>query len=86
MRKMIFPAVAAALISASTLAFAASATDTSTIKSIDAKAPSITLDDGKVFKLAKSFNVTSLKVGAKVTVTYDMKGTDMVATKVAAAK
>ena len=43
--------------------------DTSTIKSIDAKAPSITLNDGKVFKLDKSFNVASLKVGGKVTVT-----------------
>jgi hypothetical protein len=60
--------------------------DTSTIKSIDAKAPSITLNDGKLFKLDKSVNLASLKVGGKVTVTYDMKGTDMVATTVVAAK
>jgi hypothetical protein len=60
--------------------------DTSTIKSIDAKAPSITLNDGKLFKLAQSFKVAALKVGEKVTVTYDMKGTDMVATTVVAAK
>ena len=84
MNKFVLPAAAIAFISASTLAFAA--TDTGAIKSIDAQKPSITLADGKLFLLAKTFKLASLKVGEKVTVTYDVKGADMVATAVVAAK
>jgi hypothetical protein len=86
MRKIIFPVAAVAFVAASTLAFAASQSDTGAIRTIDAKAPSITLDDGKTFKLAKSFKVGSLKVGEKVVVTYSTKGSDMLASKVVASK
>ncbi len=84
MNKFVLPAAAIAFVSATTLAFAA--TDTGAIKTIDATRPAITLADGKLFLLAKTFKVADLKVGEKVTVTYDMKGSDMVATAVVAAK
>jgi hypothetical protein len=84
MNKFVLPAAAIAFVSASTLAFAA--TDTGAIKTIDATKPSITLADGKLYLLAKTFKVADLKVGEKVTVTYDVKGSDMVATAVVAAK
>jgi hypothetical protein len=86
MRKIILPVAAVAFAAASTLAFAASQTDTGAIKSIDARTPSITLQDGKTFKLAKSFKVATLKAGEKVMVTYTMKGSDLLASKVVPAK
>lgn len=62
------------------VAFAAS--DTGTIKHIDPNSDAITLDDGKTFTLAEGTEAESLKVGQKVTVTYDMKAGKMVATKI----
>ena len=86
MRKIILPVAALAFAASATLAFAASKTDTGPIKTIDAVAGSITLDDGNTFKLAKTIKVASLKVGEKVVVTYTMQGSNMVASKVVEAK
>ena len=73
MRKFVLP-LAAAFVAAGTMAYAAARTETGVISQIDAKAPSITLKSGKIktFWLGKSVNLASLKVGEKVTVSYEM--------------
>ena len=75
-------ATAAALL---TTGVALAATDTATIKHIDAKSDAITLDDGKTFTLAEGTEAESLKVGQKITVTYHVKAGKMVATKIVVA-
>lgn len=83
MRSILIPA--ALLISvAATGAFAADATGA--IKAVDAKAMTVTLEDGVVYKLPASVKADSLKVGEKVMVTFDKKGDVNEATAVAAAK
>lgn len=74
MSKKLVAATAAALIAGLSFAYAAAQTETGIIASIDMKAPSITLQSGavKTFWLAKNINLANLKVGEKVTVTYDM--------------
>lgn len=44
------------------------------IKSIDAKAMTVTLAGGKVYHLPAGFNVAGFKVGEKVQVTWSAKG------------
>lgn len=82
MRSILIPAAIVASIAASG-AFAA--TTTGAIKSIDAKALSITLADGSVYMLPKGFKLDALKVGEKVSVNWDKQGKDNVATEVKAA-
>ncbi len=41
-----------------------------TIKSVDTKALSLTLDDGKVYKVPEEFNFEGLNTGVKVLVFY----------------
>jgi Protein of unknown function (DUF1344) len=84
MRKSIILAASLASMLVSSAAFAASMSDAGAIKAIDAKANTITLADGKVFILPAKFDLKTIKVGEKVTVTYDMKGKDMIATLVKA--
>jgi Cu/Ag efflux protein CusF len=79
MHKLIVP-IAAGLLTISTAAFAADATGT--VKSIDAKAGSVTLDDGVTYVLPATVKADTLKVGAKVKVTFDKTGGKMVASKV----
>jgi Cu/Ag efflux protein CusF len=86
MRKILFPAVAAALLATSFGAYAADATATGTIKSIDDKAMTVTLDGGVVYKLPAGFKAADLKVGEKITVTWVMKGTEHDATAIVVAK
>ena len=83
MRKLLLP-VAAALVAAGTIAYAATQTETGVISQIDTKAPSITLKSGKIktFWLGKSVSPASLKVGDKVTVSYDMAGNKPTASSV----
>jgi hypothetical protein len=53
--------------------------DTATIKMIDLKAHQLTLDDGKMFVLPKSWHLHGYKVGEKVKVSYkDHMGSMMV--------
>ena len=77
MRKILIPTAAFAVLASSTLGFAATMqpmTESGTIAKIDAKTPSITLKSGKVktFWLAKAVDVSALKVGDKVLVSYEM--------------
>ncbi|MEJ6783949.1 DUF1344 domain-containing protein [Aminobacter sp. Piv2-1] len=80
MRKLFVPAVAAAVLASSALAFAASAQHTNgTIKTVDMKAMSLVLDDGSTYVLSKKFKDPGLKAGEKVAVTWDTSGKDKVA-------
>ena len=58
------------------------ASDNGTIVHIDPNSDAITLDDGKTFTLAEGTEAESLKVGEKVSVTYDSKAGKLVATKI----
>ncbi len=79
MRKLLVPAVAAAVLASSALAFAAAQHTNGTIKSVDMKAMSLVLDDGSTFVLSKKFKDPGLKAGEKVAVTWDTSGKDKVA-------
>lgn len=91
MRKIMLSAAAAAVLLSGPVAFAATAaakTETGIIAEIDAKAPSITLKSGRIktFWLAKEVALADLKVGEKVTVTYDMVNKKPTANNVVAAQ
>lgn len=86
MRKILLPAVAVAMMATAFGAYAAASPDTGVIKAIDAKAMTLTLEDGMIFKLPASVKVADLKVGEKVTVTYKVNGTANDAETVVAAK
>lgn len=72
MRSLIVPAVSAALITSATLAFAAQ-TSTGAVKAFDLNNHTLTLQDGIVYMLPNNFKEPGLKIGEKVTVTWDMK-------------
>jgi Cu/Ag efflux protein CusF len=87
MRKILFPAVAVALIASSMGSFAATDTmTTGVIKSIDLKAMTLTLEDGTVYVLPKAFKDPGLKAGEKVTVGWQMQNTKHQADTVVMAK
>ena len=82
MKRVIVLATAAAVMS--TAAFAAS--DTATVKKIDAKSDAVTLSDGKTFTWGEGTEAETLKIGEKVIVTYATKAGKMVASKVVVTK
>ncbi|MFZ1725507.1 MAG: DUF1344 domain-containing protein [Albidovulum sp.] len=85
MRSYILPAAMIAIIGASGMALA-STTTVGAIKSIDAKAHSVTLADGTVYMLPAGFKESDLKVGEKVSIAWDMKGTQHEASAVTVTK
>ncbi len=76
----------AALVLASTTAFAAAQTKTGEIKSTDVAKRELVLGSGDTFQLGDKIKVDKLKVGEKVSVTYETKDGKMVASKVHATK
>jgi Cu/Ag efflux protein CusF len=68
MKKFLTPVVAGFALLAAGFAFAADATDT--IKAIDATARTVTLNDNKVYAFPANVDITKLKVGDKVKVTF----------------
>lgn len=75
----------AALLTATCLsgaALAASQTATGTIKALDAKDHTLTLDSGKSFSLPKNMKTSGLKTGEKVKITFETTGGKLVASKV----
>jgi uncharacterized OB-fold protein len=68
MRVFASAALATALLGAASVASAADFTGT--IKSLDATKGMVTLDNGSTYVAAKSVDVSKLKVGEKVTVSY----------------
>jgi Protein of unknown function (DUF1344) len=71
MKKLMSALCALAILTGAGVAMAANTTGT--IKSIDTKAMTFTLDNGATYKADKSIKLSSLKVGEKVKVAYDMK-------------
>ena len=71
-----------AVVLASTAAMAATETKTGEIKSTDAAKHELVLSTGDTFELGSKVKIDKLKVGEKVTVTYEMKDGKMLASKV----
>jgi Protein of unknown function (DUF1344) len=84
MRKLIIPAVVSAALLVSSLAFAAEST-TGKITAMDPKTHTLTLDNGIMYQLPQSYNLTSLKSGEKVSVTWTMENGKHMASAVHAA-
>ena len=83
MRKLLVPAAAAALLATSALSFAAAEQHaTGTVKAYDAKAQTLTLADGSVYELPKTFRNPGLKAGEKVSINWEMKGSSKAADQV----
>jgi len=68
MKKILTPMVAGFVMFAAAFAFAADATDT--IKAIDAATRTITLNDGKAYAFPAEVDISKVKVGDKVKVTF----------------
>ncbi len=85
-KKISVATVLAGVALASTVALAATDTKTGEIKSTDATKKEIVLSSGDTFELGGKVKIDKLKVGEKVTVTYEMKDGKMLASKVHAAK
>jgi hypothetical protein len=80
--KRIAPLVVLAGVLASPAAFAAPMTKSGEIKSINPVKHEIHLTSGETFSLPKTYNFKKLKVGEKVTVSYEKKGSRMMASEV----
>lgn len=72
MRALIVPAITAAFLSTSTLAFAADMA-TGTVKAFDLTTHSLTLDNGTVYTLPANFKDPGLKIGENVSISWQMK-------------
>ena len=70
MKKLVMPLAAAILAATSSLALAATATGP--IKSVDAKDHTVMLASGQIYHTAMSVDLSKLKVGEKVTITYQV--------------
>ena len=87
MRKLIVPFLIVASLGASSVAMAA-ATPTTTagaIKSLDAKACTVTLDNKTMYQFAPKCDFSKLHVGEKVAVTWELQSGKYMASKIAAA-
>jgi len=86
MRKIMLSTAAVAMLF-SGAALAANKTETGVIAKIDTKAQSLTLKSGKIktFELGTGVDVSGLKVGEKVVVTYDIVNKKPVASEITAA-
>jgi Cu/Ag efflux protein CusF len=68
MNKLLTPVVAAFAVMAATFAYAADATGN--ITKIDAPTRTVTLADGKAYVFPAALDITKLKVGDKVKITF----------------
>jgi hypothetical protein len=85
MRKLVLPLALAAFVATGSFAFAATDhTVTGTLKAIDAKAETVTLGKS-VYHFAKGFDLSTFKVGEKVSLTYHVSKKLDVGTKLVAA-
>jgi Cu/Ag efflux protein CusF len=83
--KRVIPVLVATAVAGSAFAAAALST-TGVIKSIDTAKKDIVLQSGDTFGLPAKFDAAKLKVGEKVKIFYEKKGSQMVASKVEAMK
>ena len=84
MRSALLPLALALSIAAGGVALADTATGV--VKSYDSKTHEVTLEDGTLYKIAKSAHVKHLKAGEKVTVTFKVKGANKDASKIVVSK
>lgn len=82
MRGMILPSLTAIAVIAASGAYAAQASGN--IKTMDMKAHTVTLADGKMYELPASYDMSKLKANEKVKVTYSNKGSKHMATAIVA--
>lgn len=80
MRKVLLPLASAVLFASASVAFAADASGT--IKSIDKSNMSLTLDNGNTYELPSSVDLSNLKEGQKVSLTYSEEDGKMKASEV----
>jgi Cu/Ag efflux protein CusF len=80
MRKLVIPAAAALM--AMSVSFAWAADVTGVIKSINANAHEIVLDDGKTYSLPQSIKMTDFKEGDKIMVSAEVQNGKNVVSKV----
>ena len=69
MKRLLIPALAALMTLSASGVFAASATDT--IKSIDTVTYTVTLNDGQVFTFPSDYDLSALKAGDEVEITFN---------------
>jgi Cu/Ag efflux protein CusF len=72
MRALFVPALAAALLATSMLAFAADSS-TGMVKNFDLNGRTLTLENGTVYNLPSGFKDPGLKIGEKVSISWQMK-------------
>lgn len=84
MRKVFIPLVLVAALSAPAMALAATQSVDGTIKSIDAKAMTVTLNNGVTYKTPATLKLASFKVGEKVKVQWNQVGKTFEATAITA--
>ncbi|WP_334195071.1 DUF1344 domain-containing protein [Pararhodobacter sp.] len=75
MRSKILPLALIASLGLGSAVLAAPTETTGVIKSIDAKAMTVELADGTTYHLPAGYDVKPFKVGEKVVVSWEMKGT-----------
>jgi len=71
MKKLMGALAALAILTSASVAMAATAAGA--IKSVDTKTMMFVLDNGTSYHAAKSIDLSKLKVGEKVTVTFEVK-------------
>lgn len=86
MRMYLIPAAVAASLAFAPLSFAAAQQANGTVKAYDAKKATLTLADGSVYSLPKTFKNPGLKAGEKVNIAWDMQGKHKMAQSVTIAK
>lgn len=72
MRSMLLAFVALAMTMAMSSGFAVAAQTEGKITKIDADAQTVTLDDGKSYKVPGEFDVTTLTEGSEIIIAYDV--------------
>ncbi len=84
--RVLLPVALIASIAVPSIAMAASTMATGTIKSMDAKACTVTLADKAVYQFPAKCDFSALKVGEKVNIDYSLSGKTNNATTIVAAK
>lgn len=87
MRALLIPAAAAAILATSAIGFAATQYQASgTVKAFDAKAMTLSLNDGSLYMLPKTFKDPGLKAGEKVSIAWEQSGANKMADTVTIVK
>ena len=73
--KFVAAVVVTAVMGMGSAVFAAGMEATGTIKAVDAKAMTVTMEDGTLYSLPAGFKIDAFKAGQKVTLTWELKGT-----------